>query len=59
MGILEALTLIFVCAKVFGAVDWPWLVVFSPMIGAVALYVLLVLAAVVGGARAERKWRGQ
>lgn len=32
---INALTLIFVCAKLFGAIDWSWWLVFSPTIAAI------------------------
>lgn len=40
MGFTEILTIIFVLCKVFGLIDWPWLVVFMPEIIAVAMYIL-------------------
>ena len=40
MGFLEILTLIFVIAKVVGAVSWPWWIVFSPLLLSVTVYVI-------------------
>ena len=38
MGILEALTVIFVTFKLFGKLDWPWWICLSPMFVSLALY---------------------
>lgn len=40
MGFLEILTLIFVIAKVVGAVSWSWWIVFSPLLLSVTVYVI-------------------
>ena len=45
MGLGTALTLIFVAAKLFGAIDWSWLLVFAPAV--VELVLALSFAAVV------------
>lgn len=49
MGFLEILTIVFVCAKLFGAIAWSWWWVFSPMwIGyAVALVIGLLYLVIV------------
>ena len=41
MGLLEALTLIFVVLKLMSIIDWSWFWVLSPLIFAVVLYVAL------------------
>lgn len=43
MGLLEALTLIFVVLKLMGHIDWSWFWVLSPLIFAVLVYVALFL----------------
>lgn len=47
-GFSVILTLIFVCAKLFALVSWPWLTVFMPLIivgaGWVALGILAIIA---------------
>jgi len=40
LGFLEILTLIFVIAKVVGAVSWSWWIVFSPLLLSVTVYVI-------------------
>lgn len=40
MGFLEILTIVFVCAKLFGAIAWSWWWVFSPIwIGYAVIFV--------------------
>ena len=46
MGLLEALTLIFVVLKLMSIIDWSWFWVLSPLIFAVVLYVSLLLGLV-------------
>jgi len=41
MGLLEALTLIFVVLKLMSIIDWSWWVVISPMYGAVVIWLLV------------------
>ena len=41
MGLLEALTLIFIVLKLMGYIDWSWFWVLSPTIFAIVLYVVL------------------
>ena len=41
MGLLEALTLIFVVLKLMSIIDWSWFWVLSPLIFAIVLYVAL------------------
>ena len=48
MGFTEVLTLIFVLLKVFGVVSWSWLIVLSPEIVALVIYLLFLLATVLG-----------
>lgn len=54
MGFTEILTLIFVFLKVFGAVSWSWLIVLSPEIVALVIYLLFLLATVLGIRRAGK-----
>ena len=42
MGILEVLTIIFVLLKAFGVIGWTWWFVFSPLIIAVGIYVIIL-----------------
>lgn len=44
MGFLEILTIVFVCAKLFGAIAWSWGWVFSPLwIGYAVILVIALL----------------
>lgn len=47
MGFLEVLTLIFVALKLMGFIDWSWLSVMSPMIFAVAMYIIMFIVLVI------------
>lgn len=44
MGFTEVLTIIFVCFKLFGAIDWSWWLVLLPEIIAVIFYVIVFIA---------------
>ena len=46
MGLLEALTLIFVVLKLMSIIDWSWFWVFSPLIFAWLFYIALFLGLV-------------
>lgn len=46
MGLLEALTLIFVVLKLMGHIDWSWFWVLSPLIFAILFYAALFLGLV-------------
>jgi len=49
MGFLNLLTLLFIGAKLFGAIDWSWWLVFSPTIFQLCfIVVLLILVALKG-----------
>lgn len=37
MGLFEALFLLFVGLRLAGFIDWPWLVVFSPLLAKLAV----------------------
>lgn len=43
---IPALTLLFAAAKLFGAINWSWWLVFSPVI--IQAGIMLVLLAIVG-----------
>lgn len=44
MRFLEILTIVFVCAKLFGAIAWSWWWVFSPIwIGYAVIFVLALI----------------
>ena len=43
MGFPEALTLILVVLKLMAVIDYSWWIVCSPMLGALALYLILVI----------------
>ena len=47
MGFLELLTIIFIILKVLGYIDWSWLVVLSPMLVAIALYIIVVIVHII------------
>lgn len=42
---LPLLTLLFVAAKVFGFINWPWLLVFAPILAPLALAAALAVIA--------------
>ena len=48
MGFLKVLTLIFVVLKLTGTITWAWFWVISPMIPALAIYVLLFGTTILG-----------
>lgn len=43
IGFLPLLTLVFVVAKLFGAITWSWWVVFSPMLVGVPVVLLFAV----------------
>ncbi|WP_273752391.1 hypothetical protein [Leuconostoc mesenteroides] len=43
LGLFSILTILFILLKVFNVVAWSWLIVFSPLIIGVVLWLLLVL----------------
>lgn len=48
VGFLNLLTLVFVLAKLFGAITWSWWLVFLPtLVGAGIIITLLVLAIII------------
>ena len=51
MGLLEALTLIFIVLKLTGYIDWSWFWVLSPTIFTVVLYVALLLGLVTSSSK--------
>ena len=51
MGFINALTLVFVAAKLFGAIDWSWWLVFSPTLVHVGIFLTIFAAVVVKGIR--------
>lgn len=53
MGFLEFLTLLFVALKLMGYIDWGWLVVFSPIILAISIYVAIFIGYVVTHIRSK------
>ena len=40
MGLLEALTIVFIVLKLIGVIAWSWWLVLSPLLVAVGIYVL-------------------
>lgn len=55
MGLLEALTLIFIVLKLMGYIDWSWFWVLSPTIFAIVIYVALLLGLVTLSNKKPRK----
>lgn len=55
MGILEALTLIFVVLKLTGYIAWSWAWVLSPLIVALSLYVILFIGFMVVGIKGNKR----
>lgn len=47
MGLLEILTIIFVVCKLAGVITWSWWLVFSPILVAVGLYVIIFVGYVI------------
>lgn len=45
LGFLSILTLIFVVAKIFNLIQWPWLLVFIPLWGPVLTLIVFSLLA--------------
>lgn len=45
LGLLSILTIIFVIAKLAGAIDWSWWLVFAPSIIGVSILALIILLA--------------
>nr|WP_119317836.1 hypothetical protein [Companilactobacillus formosensis] len=45
LGFLSILTLIFVVAKIFNLIQWPWLLVFVPLWGPVLILIVFSLLA--------------
>ena len=45
LGFLSILTLIFVVAKIFNLIQWPWLLVFIPLWGPVLILIVFSLLA--------------
>ena len=43
LGLPSILTIIFVIAKLFGAVDWSWWLVFSPLFATIVLFLIILL----------------
>lgn len=55
MGLLEALTLIFIVLKLMGYIDWSWFWVLSPTIFAIVLYVVLFFGLASWASKKPRK----
>lgn len=51
MGFINALTLVFVAAKLFGAIDWSWWLVVSPTLINVGIALALFAALALKGIR--------
>ena len=45
LGLADILTVTFIVLKLVGAIDWPWLWVFTPFLIGVALLLLLLVIA--------------
>lgn len=43
MGILEILTIIFVVAKLFGAITWSWFLVLLPLFVSLTIYLTMLI----------------
>ena len=54
VGFLNLLTLIFVLAKLFGAITWPWAVVFIPTFVSVFIGVIILLVAILAVAFGDK-----
>lgn len=50
LGFLNILTLIFVVAKLFGAITWSWWLVFAPVLISVGLSILILIIAAIADA---------
>lgn len=57
MGFLEILTLVFIVLKLTGLITWGWLAVLSPIIVAVALYIIILMLFIVGAIGSFKFWK--
>ena len=48
MGFTEVLTLVFICMKLMGFITWSWWLVLLPELFGVVIYLLIILASVLG-----------
>lgn len=55
MGILEALTLLFIALKLMGTIDWSWVAVLSPLIIAISLYLLVLFIYLIVYTRTKKR----
>ncbi|ADP69213.1 hypothetical protein [Leuconostoc pseudomesenteroides] len=54
LGLFSILTILFILLKVFNVVAWSWLIVFSPLIIGVILWLLLLVLLIFIEATADR-----
>lgn len=47
LGLCDVLTIVFLVLKLVGAIDWSWWWVFSPILIALGLYVVLLVVAAI------------
>lgn len=55
MGILEILTIIFVICKLVEVISWSWIIVFSPLILSVVIYLIIFIGYCISFHRITRK----
>lgn len=54
IGFFSLLTVIFVIAKIFGYIDWSWLLVFTPTIVGFILFIAIVVFAAIAGVEIKK-----
>lgn len=55
MGLLETLTVVFIVLKLLGVIAWSWWLVFSPVLIALALYLVIVVGIVFSSITVKKK----
>ena len=56
VGIVSGLTLVFVILKIFNIVDWPWIVVLSPIWITSLLVLAVFIVILIAGRIKKGKW---
>lgn len=56
IGIISGLTLVFVILKIFNIIDWPWIVVLSPIWISSLLALAVFIVILVAGRIKKGKW---
>lgn len=59
LGLIGALTLIFIAAGVFDVIDWPWLWMFCPVWVSALFFFGAFLLILIGGRVKKGRWRAK